>query len=145
MSNVIQIESLRLKFQQKNSAERSASCKHMNLTFDSEGHVVTCDDCSRQISAFWVVEMMSEQYEKAFARLRRREQAVEQAEQNTLISRAAKRVDEVWRGRTMAPICPHCSEAILPEDGMGSSRVSREAELARRRARAIKGPVDTGV
>lgn len=46
---------------------------------------------------------------------------------------AAKVMDEAWRRTTMAPLCPHCHEAILPEDVAGGvAQTGKKMVLARR-------------
>jgi hypothetical protein len=62
--------------------------------------------------------------------------------EHSVISRAAKEVDKVWRSRHMAPCCPHCKTALLPEDfANGVKRaVSKELARAYRAAKAMKEP-----
>ncbi|MFA1584734.1 hypothetical protein ABZR37_03875 [Achromobacter ruhlandii] len=56
---------------------------------------------------------------------------------HTVISRAAKRMDAAWRSKTMAPLCPHCTKAIMPEDVVnGVGMTSKDWEVRRRAAQA---------
>ncbi|MBM9931821.1 hypothetical protein BANRA_03975 [Pseudomonas aeruginosa] len=48
-------------------------------------------------------------------------------------SRAAKVIDEAWRSTKMAQLCPHCNEALLPEDVVkGVATASKQLIIARR-------------
>lgn len=109
-------------------------CKHVQVTLDDEGGIVTCDACGKQLDAYLTLRRMCEKWEAhsrdiASARERLREEA-----SGTVVLRAALRVQDAWRSRTMLPTCPHCHKAIAPEDGFGSSgSVNKEMELARRK------------
>ena len=43
-----------------------------------------------------------------------------------------RELDRIWRGK-MLPCCPHCGDAIAPEDGLGRSCTSKTMELERRK------------
>lgn len=58
--------------------------------------------------------------------------------EKTVELRAAQKVEKAWRSRTMVPTCPHCAEAIFPEDGLGSGMANRELALRRRGVGAAK-------
>lgn len=110
-------------------------CKHLHLMLDDNGDTVRCDDCKVYVSAYWALKLLAMQFqsqERALA-ARRAQLDAETAEKRTLI--ATRKVDAAWRSRTMVPACPHCHEAIFPEDGLGRHTVSREVALARRAAR----------
>ena len=70
--------------------------------------------------------------------LKRRSEELAKAEQLQIRSCAAKALDEIWRSRTRAPLCPHCREAILPGDvtSTGLAAVSRSLVEAARKRRA---------
>lgn len=78
MTNVIQIEDMRLTRAKRSYS--STECKHMHLTMDSEEDVVTCDDCKKQISAFWALQMLSDHYQRAVSKLQNKYKAQEAVE-----------------------------------------------------------------
>lgn len=129
MTEVIQIEELRIRRERKTYA--SGKCKHMNLTTDDEGEIVMCDDCGKQVSAFWALQMVAEHYAKAMHKLERDKAAHAASTAKGVTLRAAQRVEQAWRSRTMVPTCPHCKTGIFAEDGFGQTQVSREMELRR--------------
>lgn len=134
MSNVVQIESMRLTRAQRTYLP--TGCKHMNLTMDEHGDVVSCDDCGKQVSAFWALQMLAEEYGKAFAKLERRAQQQAKSERDGIHLKAAQVVESAWRSRTMVPVCPHCSEPIFAHDGLGRAQINKQMAERRRAAQA---------
>lgn len=113
-------------------------CEHDNLTIEAHGHIVRCDDCGEQVDAFWVLERMAYRREREIQKREAEKAELEDLRHKTIHLKAARRVERLWRGRKMAPCCPHCDAAILPEDGLGSNAVNRDIEL-RRRAKSDAG------
>lgn len=111
-------------------------CKHKHLTLNDEGEFVTCDDCKMQVGTYAALRMLVERWDLLQERLNRQQAAIAEAAGKTIGLRAAQRVEQAWRSRTMVPTCPHCSAAIFPEDGFGSSAVNKAFAIARRDARA---------
>lgn len=124
----------------------------MHLSMDGEGDIVTCDDCKKQVSAFWALQMLSEHYQKAFAKLQRKYDEQASIEKKTLHLKAAQLVEAAWRSQTMVPICPTCREPIFATDGFGRSQMSKEIAKRRRaemaqatsatQSEAVKGTID---
>ncbi|AMR77661.1 hypothetical protein [Cupriavidus nantongensis] len=135
MSNVIQIEEMRLTQRSRSYVGRSGECQHMNLTMDEDGDIVKCDDCGIQVSAFWALKLLSENYGRAMAKLQSRERRQADVEGKTIHLRAAQEVERAWRSRTMVPTCPHCGEGIAPTDGFGRSAVNKQIDERRRQQR----------
>jgi hypothetical protein len=133
MSNVTDIEQLRIT--RKNSLNRQDECQHQHMTMDFNGETVTCDDCGKALSAFWVLNRFTEQFRRAREALTARQAALAASEQKTLHLRAAQEVEQAWRSRTMVPTCPHCNEAIFAGDGFGRSTMSRD--MAERRRKVV--------
>lgn len=110
-----------------------SACKHLSLTYDTTERRCWCRDCETEVEPF-----------DAFLGLVRWHSAVEDrierllaAEQHTITSRAGKRMDEAFRSRKMAPLCPHCNSLILPEDvANGVAMGNKDMEVRRR---AMKG------
>lgn len=115
-----------------------ASCSHRHLHYDSQERRVWCPDCEKNIDPFDAFTKLVEHFHQATGRLKRREAAIVDSESHTLISRAAKRVDEAWRSRTTAPGCPSCHEALLPEDFADGIKSRKSLELARAKRKAAK-------
>lgn len=125
MSNVIEIAGFKLTRGQGPS--RTKDCPHKNLTLDSAGAgIVICDDCNRQVSAFWALQMISDQFEHEMAKLKRQEKALEEVSSKTLHLKAAQKAESAWRSRTMVPTCPNCSQPIFATDGFGGSCIGKE-------------------
>lgn len=111
------------------------SCPHLHTTYDPNERRVWCEDCEKTVDPFDAFLSIVENYDKAYKRLLAvRDQALAAKDAN-IVSRAAKNVDKVWRGKTMAPCCKSCGAGILPEDFADgvSSRIGREMERARRK------------
>ncbi|MCI2809364.1 hypothetical protein [Eoetvoesiella caeni] len=113
-----------------------SSCKHMALTYDTQERRVYCTDCETDVEPFDAFIQLVDLHAHIEARITR----LREAEKHTLIIRAGKHMDEAWRSRRMAPLCPHCRAAILPEDvANGVAMVNKEMEIKRRSVRAAKG------
>ncbi len=130
--NVINIEEYR--FSRKNTRWPSArdECQHLQLTLDGNGEIITCDDCDKQVSAYWSIQRFLDEWARAWERIKRRQQECTDVEKSQLILRAALRVQKAWRRRRTVPICPHCYKAILPDDNFGWSSTNKAMELKRR-------------
>ncbi|MEA3250192.1 MAG: hypothetical protein U9Q35_01210 [Pseudomonadota bacterium] len=108
-------------------------CKHRQMVYDDKERRIYCEDCESDVEPFDAFKGLVEFWDGETKRLKRRRADLEQAETFSLRSRAAKAMDEEWRKRSTVPCCPHCSEALLPEDMVsGKSTASKEWALARR-------------
>lgn len=130
--SVIQIEDLRVA---RGLTRRPASsCKHKQLVYDDKERRIWCKDCEAEVEPFDAFIGLCSVFSAGLSSLNRRRQAVEEAEAFQVRSRAAKVMDEVWRSKTMAPLCPHCHAAILPEDVAGGvTRTGKRFIVASRR------------
>lgn len=129
--NVIDIGDLRVA--RGLSRRPYSSCKHLSLTYDTKERRIWCRDCETDVEPFDAFMSLVEWHSAVEERIKR----YREAEKHTLISRAAKEMDKVWRSRSMAPTCPHCHAAILPEDvASGVGGVNKEMEVRRRAAKA---------
>jgi hypothetical protein len=114
---VVQIEDLRVA---RGLTRRPASsCRHKSLVYDDKERRVWCRDCEVEVEPFDAFKGLVEVFAAGMSRINRREAELAEAAQFQIRSRAAKVMDEAWRRTTMAPLCPHCSHAILPEDVVG--------------------------
>lgn len=125
--NVVDIGDLRVA---RGKARRERSmCAHMHLVYDDAERRIWCEDCETDIEAFDVFKLLVERHDQ----LKHKALRLQELEKETLISRAAKKMDEAFRMRSMAPTCPHCKEAILPEDVLsGWGLTGKEMARARR-------------
>lgn len=129
---VIEIGEFRI---QRKRQEFLKGCQHVHLTLDDSSESVSCDDCKVQVGNYAALRMLVERWKRLQDRADAQQRAISEAQAKTIGLRAAQRVESAWRSRTMAPSCPHCSEAIFPEDGFGSSLVNREIALRRRQVK----------
>lgn len=136
MAEIVQIEEMRITQIRKSYLLKG--CKHMHLSADDEGEIITCDDCDKQISAYWALQYFLEHYRTACNKLDQRAQKLAEIENRTLHLGAAQVVETAWRSRTMVPTCPHCSEAIFKTDGFGRSQMSVDIALRRRELRTAQ-------
>lgn len=95
------------------------ACAHKNLTMDDNGHTCTCKDCGKQVSAFWALEMILQEYRRQYDKLRNRMNVQRKIETKTLRLKAAQNIESAWRRRGTVPTCPHCSRGIFPSDNFG--------------------------
>lgn len=115
------------------SRRPTSVCAHRKLMYDSRERRIWCSDCENDVEAFDAFEGVVGQFHRAATQAERRLENVEKAEQASLISRAAKAFDDIWRRQKVAPACPHCKRGILPEDAAkGLTKVSAEIERQRR-------------
>lgn len=129
--NVVQIEDLRVA---RGLTRRPASsCRHKKLVYDDKERRIWCSDCESEVEPFDAFVGLCEVFSAGINSLNRRRREVEEAEKFALRSRAAKVMDEAWRSTSMAPLCPHCNEALMPEDvAKGVARASKSLIIARR-------------
>ncbi len=136
MSNVIDIGEMRFTRKQRSYAAEKQACKHQKLTMDDEGDIVECEDCGKQLSAYWVLQMLTSHYHDAYRKLNGWQEKLTEAAAKDVGLLAAQKVERAWRSRTMVPTCPHCHEAIFPGDGFGGCTTNKEIALRRRAIKA---------
>ncbi|UAN04419.1 hypothetical protein [Achromobacter mucicolens] len=136
---VVDIGDLRVA---RGMSRRVASvCRHLRLAFDTSERRVYCQDCEQDVEPFDAFLQLVERHHHLEAKAEK----ISQDAAHTVISRAAKRIDEAWRSKKMAPCCPHCKAAILPEDVVnGLSKTNKEWEVRRRASQAHPDHKDGG-
>jgi hypothetical protein len=132
MADIIDLGNIRFQLKRKYRLSAQGDCDHKHIELDDRGGIVRCLKCGLQLSAFWALEMLAEQYGIEMEKLRCGRKALAEAKNAELHLLAARKVEKAWRGRKMVPACPHCGRGILPEDGWGDALVNREIELRRR-------------
>lgn len=110
-----------------------AICQHVHQVYDQKERRVWCEDCETDLEPFDAYRCVIENMDRAVKMLRRREQELKEAEQFAARARATKALDKMWRSQSMAPCCPHCRTALLPEE-FANGVTSMDRELARRMA-----------
>lgn len=111
------------------------SCRHLRTVYDTSERRIWCEDCETTLDPFDAFMSLVVNYDTAHKKLLKVYEEVLEAREHSLVSRAAKSIDKVWRGKTMAPCCKSCGAGLLPEDYADGARakVSREMERARRK------------
>lgn len=140
---IVTIGDLKIRRAQRFSRD-PARCAHNDLEMQADGEIIVCMDCSRQVSAYWVLGQLLDQYRDAWRAVRSEWEQARWERKKTVRMVAARKIEDAWR-RGMAPCCPHCDRAILPEDGLGEVQVNRALEVARRGDASPKGEVDAAL
>lgn len=133
---VVQIEDIRVA---RGMTRRPASsCRHKQLVYDDNERRIWCQDCEAEVEAFDAFLQLCSVFQKAKSDIDRRLQNLADAEAFQIRTRAAKVMDEAWRSRNMAPLCPHCNAAILPEDVVGGvARAGKKFVIAARKKKDL--------
>lgn len=134
MDNVIQFADVAFRAKGKRYDWDKDRCPHKNLTLDDNGEIVTCDDCNRQIGAYWAVRHITELWSQHSRTMERRAAEINKQITENVSLLAARRVERAWRSRKMVPVCPHCHEPIFAEDGFGGSSIDKQIAKRRRDA-----------
>ena len=130
---VVQIEDLRVA---RGMTRRPASsCLHKKLVYDDKERRVWCSDCEVEVEPFDAFIGLVERFSAAESSITRRRRELDEAEKFQIRTRAAKVMDEAWRSTKMAPLCPHCNTAILPEDVASGVASTSKALVAAARKR----------
>jgi hypothetical protein len=133
-ADIIQFGDFALRRKRENVYFRkSDECGHIHLTLNDSGEIITCDDCSHQVSAYWAVRTIMEQWARQERKVAQARQQVQLDAAAIIHLKAAKLVERIWRSKNLVPCCPHCNKGIMPHDGLGSITVSKDIEIARRR------------
>ncbi len=132
--NVITIGNLQLRRLRNHERSAQSACPHRRLSIESDGEIVRCRDCKAQVTAYWALSYLAQEFEEARRRINAdREQLAADAKKYVVL-KAAKRIEGAWRNG-MSPSCPHCGLAVLPEDNMGASAINVEFERKKRARR----------
>lgn len=130
MGDILQFRDL--KFEHKRNHYH---CRHNHIVYNLSDRTTFCEDCNSPIDAFTAYQRLLEYWEaiKRNLEARKRELAELEERANKHILKATRRVDEAWRSKTMVPACPHCKQAIFPEDGFGGHLVDKKTETEKRK------------
>lgn len=103
-------------------------CTHPSLWMDSNGQIVSCKDCGKQVSAYWALERCLNEYRRRWNELNRKARAQSEIATKTLRLKAARAMDKAWQRRGSVPSCPHCDRGIFPTDRFGTVGKALELE-----------------
>lgn len=116
------------------SRRHHSSCPHSHMIYDNSERRIWCPDCERDVEGYDAFALLVEGYHRAVTAVERREEAISQVEKFKMRSIAAKKLDEAWRHQKMVPCCPHCKNALMPEDfKRGVSMLGKNYVEARKR------------
>lgn len=126
-ANVIQIGDLRAA--RGEVRRHQAPCKHLHVAWNLSERRVWCQDCEQDVEPFDAFTLFVRRIDE----IEKRIEVMRQIETETVRSRAANKLDKLYRSRTMIPCCPHCKRGILPGDVLkGMGHMSRQLEERRR-------------
>lgn len=130
--NVVDIGDIRVA---RGMSRRPAkTCQHRRMVYDDNERRIWCSECESEVESFDAFLGIAKRMDAHIKSLNRRADAVKEAEAHAIRSRAAKVIDEAWRSKTMAPLCPHCNSAILPDDvANGVAMASKALVIAARK------------
>jgi hypothetical protein len=132
---VVQIEDIRVA--RGLTRRPHSSCPHKKMVYDDKERRIWCSDCETEVEAYDAFEKLVGMFSAAASRIKRRETELAEAETFQVRGRAAKVMDEAWRSTKTAPLCPHCSTALLPEDVVGGvAKTSKALVIAARKRKA---------
>lgn len=143
MSEVIDIGDLRIK-RERMRYMQGDGCLHKNWTMDDHGGTVSCQTCKQQLTVYWALDKIIDEYNTWTHRFNAERAAFKEVTAKEVVLIAAKRVEKAWRQQSMVPSCPHCHRGILPTDGFGNSTISKELEIKRREKAALQSSKPEG-
>jgi hypothetical protein len=115
------------------SRRHHSSCPHKRMVYDQQERRIWCEDCKKDVEAFDACRILVDSFSSAHAGLKRREQAIVEAEAFKIRTLAGKQMDEAWRSHHMVPSCPHCHNGLFPEDFKhGVAMVGKEFARSRK-------------
>lgn len=132
MSNVIEMGEFRLKRKPQTYFPVAGECGHKYLELDDQGDIVRCTECKVQVSPYWALSRIAEDWGRMAAKFQAQKAELEKDKAANIHLVAARNAEQGWRKRDMVPACPHCDRGILPEDGFGLSLINRAMEMRRR-------------
>ena len=131
MYNVISFESF--KIGRNRSTIVAGKCKHKNIMLDDSTNRVQCQDCEEILDPFWALKMLITDWSNYSERIKNQISQLRVLKGETVILRAAKHIEKELRRRKTVPTCPHCSEALFPEDLLNVGKASKELAVAKRK------------
>lgn len=128
MSNIIQIGDFSIELARRSYEEKQKFCDHMSVSLE-EGDIVLCKKCNMQVSAFWCLRQYAIHWQVKDNAIKMMDNDLKRRLESNLHLIAAKKIERVWRGKKMAPCCPHCKRGILASDNLGGHQINKKIEL----------------
>lgn len=132
-AEIIDLDEIRIQYGRKPAGQ--ATCEHRRLVYSRGERRVWCQDCERTLDGFDAFYVLTQHFEKMSAAVRRKNEKADEAMKATLTRRVTKALDRTWASG-MAPCCPHCRDALLPEDMENTSSANQEWVRAGRKKRS---------
>ncbi len=123
ITKVYNIDEYRIEINGDNHGIRFSTdkgCPHLHLYFDENGQTVECQDCKKQVTAWWALIAMARRLDIQRKKIDAERKQIEEEKVRNLTHKAAIAVEKAWRRRKYIPTCHHCRKPINPADGFGS-------------------------
>lgn len=143
MAQIVHLGEFRFQHKQFSRFKRD-ECLHKYTELDDNGNIVMCLDCGKQVDAYFVLRMLTEDWGRVQADIAAKWRRVEEEKDKHIHLLAARKVEAAWRDRRMVPTCPHCGEGISANDGFGGGMISKEIDNARRLNKAARRAAEQG-
>lgn len=144
IARIFNIEDYQIKVIQNNNGLRfstDTNCPHLHLVFDENGQTIECQDCHKQVTAWWVLMAVHGGLNRMRERLESDCRQLDAEVAKNVTHKAALKAETAWRKRSMLPCCPHCLHAIRPEDGFGNQMVAKDDPEGARRHMIVTSKV----
>ena len=116
----------------------SENCRHLNMEMSDDGYTVTCKDCNKQLSAYFVLEFMIDSIDSERMRVNQIEKKLKEERSAINYLRASKHMESIWRTRDTLPTCPHCKEGITAEDALKIGICSKSLHIQKMKNKESK-------
>ena len=90
-------------------------CAHRGMVYDQKERRIWCRDCETDVEPFDAFILLVENMSEAVHKIERDRAMLDEALSFSVISVAAKTIDQAWRSRNMVPACPTCGHGLFPE------------------------------
>ena len=137
ITKIFNIDDFRVEVKQHDRGIRfsgDTTCPHKHLFFDENGQTVECQDCKKQVTAWWALFAMADGLKRMRERIEADQKALDEEKAKNVTHKAALKIEHCWRKHKMLPCCPHCLHAIRHEDGFGNNMVSKQDPEGARRS-----------
>lgn len=111
--------------------QNPSACRHLRLNYDDQERRIYCSDCEQDVDHFDAFITVVHNWRAMTKSLEARRKSIEESEQFTLFTRAAKEIDKAWRKRSQVPCCPSCNAGLLPEDFASGVKATKSADIER--------------
>lgn len=139
MGNVVELGDYHLTHKHRHRYPKP-ECTHRRFELDDNGDIVMCLDCGKQVSAYYALRAITEDWGRIQEKIAATQARVNEEKDKHIHLLAAREVERAWRDRRHIPTCPHCGEGISPTDGFGRGLIGKQIDTARRKHREAQRP-----